>query len=160
MTELQKAWNDWLEGIPFTHFLTLTFGEYSPRPELALKYWKQESEQLRGSFWFAVVENGKLYGRTHLHVLLNSRWPVDVQLFDASWRKRFGFTKITAFRPDGGAVSYCVKYAIKEESALWDIHLPGGSRTPADISPTAALLEPQQVSWYDGQTGEMKPLPG
>jgi hypothetical protein len=114
--QVRECYGEWLEGWPWDHYTTLTFGIKSG-PDFARRAfgrWTRCLEREAGLpvFWFVGFEDGRLLGRLHLHALvgntggLNDRWMAE------AWTP--GFSRIVRYQPQLGAAYYVTKYVTKE----------------------------------------------
>jgi len=125
----RKEYADWLQGYPWTHFLTLTFSRPTS-PAGAMRAWERtEREALPdGSFWFVGAEPGEKFGRWHLHALIHVVRPLEAEILGQWWRNHYGISHVRTIRK--GATFYVSKYAFKEHGdwriggAIFGANLP------------------------------------
>ena len=125
-TTVSDQYADWLSTYDWSHWITLTYRDYSPTEHAAMRHLGRvrKKRQCEGLQYFACVENGEKYGRTHLHLLaiFPKLGTPRVEDFDQTWRDSYGLTHIRNYRDTGGAASYASKYCTKDLT-LWDIQL-------------------------------------
>lgn len=140
---LIDAWTEWLTGVPWDVFGTVTF-RVPLRREAALRRFNQLCKIHGVAAGFAVAEDtgSKAIRRNpglqdvHLHFLLCfgleprgrkcAVGEICRQLWAFSFEK-WGFARIEPFKTGGGAPKYCVKYILKGESErgsqpIWSIY--------------------------------------
>lgn len=114
--KVRNAWGEFLEGLPWDHYTTLTFGMKSG-PDFARRAfgtWVRRLEREAGIplLWFVGFEDGRLLGRLHLHALLGNTYELTTGFMSTLWRH--GFSRIAPFQPKLGAAHYVTKYVTKE----------------------------------------------
>ncbi|MCC7134735.1 MAG: hypothetical protein IT352_18900 [Gemmatimonadales bacterium] len=115
-TRLRTAWAELLEGIPWDHYVTLTFRQ-SSGPNFAwraFRRWIRRLERVAGLpvIWFVGFEDGDLLGRLHLHSLVGNTDALSDETLTESWTA--GFSRIERFQPGLGAAHYVTKYVTKD----------------------------------------------
>ena len=115
-TRGRQAWGDWLEGLPWDHYTTLTFG-INTGPDFARRAfgrWVRRLEQEAGLplLWFVGFEDGRLLGRLHLHALVGNTREMSTAYMAKLWTP--GWSRIVPYLPTLGAAHYVTKYVTKE----------------------------------------------
>ena len=113
---LRLAWGEFLEGLPWDHFVTLTFRQASG-PDYARRAFGQwirrlEREARTRLLWFVGFEDGRLLGRLHLHALVGNTDGLAESTLEEAWTP--GFARIQRFQPRLGAAHYVTKYITKD----------------------------------------------
>ena len=120
-TETTNAYGEWLRQYPWSLWTTLTF-RHPPSSQRALFAWHKAARRFDGStFWWVATEEGKLYGRVHLHGLIGSNQIRALSVSDARddqglgvwWKERYGIHHIRDYDPEKGAAHYIAKYVSK-----------------------------------------------
>lgn len=114
--QVRSAWGEFLQGLPWDHYATLTFGIKSG-PDFARRAfggWIRRVEQEAGVplLWFLGFEDGRQLGRLHLHALVGNTFDVSARFMSKAWKP--GFSRIVPYRPRLGAAYYVTKYVTKE----------------------------------------------
>lgn len=114
--QLHEGWTQWLEGLPWDHYATLTF-KRSSGPDFAQRVfagWIRRLELEAGMplLWFVGFENGHLLGRLHIHSLVGNTRDVSIAFLAKEWRH--GFSRIERYDPNRGAAHYVSKYVTKD----------------------------------------------
>lgn len=114
--KVRRAWGEWLDGLPWDHYTTLTFGIKSG-PDFARRAfgrWIRRMEQEAGLplLWFVGFEDGRMLGRLHLHSLVGNTRELPTSYMAKAWTP--GFSRIVPYRPKHGAAHYIAKYVTKE----------------------------------------------
>jgi len=114
--KVRNAWGEFLEGLPWDHYTTLTFGIKSG-PDFARRAfgaWVRRLEREAGIplLWFVGFEDGRLLGRLHLHALLGNTYDLTPGFMKTLWSS--GFSRIVPFQPKLGAAYYVTKYVTKD----------------------------------------------
>ena len=114
--QVRTAWGDWLDGLPWDHYVTLTFGIKSG-PDFARRTFDRwirrlEQEAQTPVLWFVGFEDGKLFGRLHLHALTGNTSALPAEYMAKLWTP--GWSRIVPYRPTLGAAHYVTKYVTKE----------------------------------------------
>jgi hypothetical protein len=119
---------EWLNKEHWTHWATLTFKLVPSVESAARSFWKwwdglhDDSHNSRESSFFFCVEEGRLFGRVHLHALLFiPMGPAWTSYLEGKWRQRYGIAQVRDYDPTRGAGSYVSKYVVKGDVVLWDI---------------------------------------
>jgi len=135
----RKCYGSWLDGYNWNSFGTYTF-KHLVSPQAALRAWGRfisdgfqewakrgawNVPESDGWFWFAGVEEGRLYGRVHLHALMGHPDDQGLDLLRcaqtaAAWRQRNGIARVEPVEPGRGATYYVSKYVTKDLSE-WQI---------------------------------------
>lgn len=119
---IRRAWGEWLESLPWGHFVTLTF-KYDTSSDAAVREfnrWVRRLEQrAQGPLgYFRVIEEG-IGGLHHLHVLIGGTQSIGVSSVKASWPN--GMSEVVVYKPHGGAARYVSKSL---ETGDYDLRLP------------------------------------
>src|SRR5258705_12179929 len=98
--QVRNAWGEFLEGLPWDHYTTLTFGIKSG-PDFARRAfgaWIRRLEREAGLplLWFVGFEDGRLLGRLHLHALVGNTFDLSPSFMSEVWTP--GFSRIVPFR--------------------------------------------------------------
>lgn len=114
--KVRRAWGEWLDGLPWDHYTTLTFGIKSG-PDFARRAfgrWVRRLEQEAGLplLWFVGFEDGRLLGRLHLHALVGNTRDLEPSYLSKVWTA--GFSRIVPYKSKLGAAHYVTKYVTKE----------------------------------------------
>lgn len=132
MENVPEAYGDWLSGYNWDIWATLTFAR-QPSPVGALDAWrtffrKQVREYSSRAFAFAATEEGRIYGRVHMHALIGGMLPEKIvpprEWVDRTWRKFRGIAYVCDYDAEKKASYYIAKYVTKqlaeyEVSGLW-----------------------------------------
>src|SRR2546425_8836850 len=86
---LRQAWCKYLEGLPWDHFVTLTFKHWSgldyARREYARWIRRLEQEAQLPLIWFMALEHGR-FGRLHGHSLVGNTGDLSHATLERHWR--------------------------------------------------------------------------
>ena len=112
----------WLSGIEWGWFETLTFAR-EQSTWTALKHYETWSHQIEIDSGaqrraLAVCEEGKLYGRLHIHAVAHMEpglFRVPREELEDRWEMVHGWARIREFRPDQAGLAYVTKYVLKAE---------------------------------------------
>jgi hypothetical protein len=114
--QLRRAWGEYLEGLPWDHYATLTFRRWSGEDfaRRAFGSWARRLGQEAGMplLWFVGFERGHQLGRLHLHALLGNTRDISRCFLEKTWVS--GFSHIVPYLPSHGAAYYVTKYVTKE----------------------------------------------
>jgi len=115
-TKLRAAWGEFLEGLPWDHYVTLTFRRNSGplRAKATFRAWIRRLERKAGRalLWFLGLEDGNQLGRLHIHALVGGTDSLSESTLEEAWRE--GFSRIERFQVGLGAAHYVTKYITKE----------------------------------------------
>lgn len=140
---LSDAWAQWLAGVPWDVFGTITF-RIPLRRQSALRRWLGLCRMFAVDAGFAVAEDaGEKSTRVnpglqdvHVHFLvrfgsdIRNRRPFMQEICRRMWEfsfNKWGFARFEPFKSGGNAPKYCVKYILKGESErgsqpIWEIY--------------------------------------
>ncbi len=126
---ITEDWGDWLGGMPWESWGTLTLRYENPTHEQMQRAWARFVQWLRTegnpSVTFFVGHEVGSRGRIHLHCLLGALAPdTPRRALWAWWFERFGRAEIVGYEPTKGAARYVSKYVTKE-LAHYDLDLGG-----------------------------------
>lgn len=123
MPDQGRALSLWFRDQHWTAFETLTFSREQSCSS-AMKHYRRHHEALEtdhnlATRAFVVVEEGKRFGRVHLHALseqlVSDLWDGDASRarIKQLWEKKHGWATIEGFDPEKGGIAYCTKYVVK-----------------------------------------------
>lgn len=126
------SYGRWLSSFDWSYWSTLTFKWSCPSPDAALRAFRRgwrafERGPAKSPFCFVAVEEGRLYGRVHLHALISDRGAViDPGLSSGIWlglwwRENYGRAQVLGYEHDKGADYYIAKYVSKEVTSEWQV---------------------------------------
>jgi len=114
--KVHDSWAEWLDEIPWDHYVTLTFRRNSgpDRARRTFTAWIRclEQEAEMPLFWFVGFEDGPLNGRLHMHCLVGNTRDLPANYIAKKWKH--GFSRIDLYEKDRGATHYITKYVVKE----------------------------------------------
>lgn len=119
-----EAWGNWLDGLGWSTFALLTFGDEEGRAAIRcgdrIVEWLWRATGQR-ALAFTVGEHGRRTGRFHLHALVSHG--IDGRnILDEEWRSRYGNTGLRTYERGRGAAHYVGKYVLKEAFELGSYH--------------------------------------
>jgi len=123
---LHETWNyygNWLDEQSWDVWGTLTF-RLPPSAVRAMSHFTRLVDNsicpdFPNFYYFACTEEGKLFGRVHLHFLAGGTFDLlsgaeaFILRIEDEWRPRFGLTYLRNFDPQKKATHYCAKYITK-----------------------------------------------
>lgn len=119
------AWGNWLDGLGWSTFALLTFGDQEGRSAVRcgdrIVEWLWRATGQR-ALAFIVGEHGRRTGRFHLHALV-SHGDNGHRVLDQEWRSRYGNTGLRRYERKRGAAHYVGKYVLKEAYDRGSYHL-------------------------------------
>lgn len=113
--ETRTEYGKWLSSIPWTYFFTGTFrGNFTPDgARRAGERFFRPFKQLELACLF--IERGSLYGKVHLHGLLQFKpGSLDAgQSIRDRWESDYGYSRVEVPKSGEAVSNYCVKYVLK-----------------------------------------------
>jgi len=125
---IPKAFAGWLGDAAWmwTHWHTATFrlsgGSHHAAIRAWTKIWAATQDHTRSAA-FVCTEQGKMFGRVHIHALIRAAVVDHAECLDEQAGARLGWAMTRDYRDTGGAADYCAKYVTKA-MGLWDVHHP------------------------------------
>ena len=121
--KVREGYGTWLSKYPWQLWCTLTF-RYAPSSASALRSYRRWLN--RSGLWlgglpysFVGTEEGRLFGRVHLHALIgvgrcNDSLQIDREWLWSTWYQSYGRALILPYDRSKGASFYISKYITKE----------------------------------------------
>jgi len=129
--DTQAAYGEWLSTYQWNYWSTLTFRWNLPTVDGAMRAfmrgWRalEKSKVLTAPFCWVAVEEGRLYGRVHLHALIGEHSCSITQhnkgMWLAEWwKEKYGRAQVLPYDPERKAAYYIAKYVSKKGVVQWE----------------------------------------